>query len=87
MQRLSIPDAINRQYYLAWPESRGDMRMCCDTPRAAGKSIMMLGVTASEAQALVEEFGPEGLDLVVNVASQEEADDLVRLSYGWKKRS
>ena len=55
--------------------------------RAAGKSIMMLGVTASEAQALVEEFGPEGLDLVVNVASQEEADDLVRLSSGWKKRS
>lgn len=48
---------------------------------------MMLGVTANEGQALVEEFGPEGLDLVVNVASQEEADDLVRLSYGWKKRS
>ncbi len=54
--------------------------------RAAGKSLMLLGVAANEAQPLVEEFGPEGLDMTINVASQAEADDLVRRSLGWKKR-
>ena len=54
--------------------------------RAAGKSLMLLGVTADEAKALVEEFGPEGLDILVNVKSEEEADDLVRRSFTWSKR-
>lgn len=54
--------------------------------RKAGKPLMMLNVTADEAQALVEEFGPEGLDLVVSVKSEEEADDLVRQSFNWRKR-
>ncbi|MCL6519852.1 MAG: hypothetical protein K6T99_08470 [Armatimonadetes bacterium] len=53
--------------------------------RKAGKSLMLLGVTPSEAQALVEEFGPEGLDLVVFVPSQEEADELVRQSFKWRR--
>jgi len=55
--------------------------------RKAGKSLMLLGVTPREARALVEEFGPEGLDLVVSVDSEEEADELVRQSFGWRKRS
>lgn len=46
---------------------------------------MLLGVTPSEAQSLVEEFGPEGLDLVVSVSTQEEADELVRQSFKWRK--
>lgn len=54
--------------------------------RAAGKSLMLLGVAPNEAQPLVEEFGPEGLDLVVWASSQEEAEDLVRQSYRWKRR-
>lgn len=54
--------------------------------RKAGKSLMLLGVTPDEAQALVEEFGPEGLDMTTSVPSQAEADDLVRRSFGWKKR-
>ncbi|MDI6828812.1 MAG: hypothetical protein QME62_10040 [Armatimonadota bacterium] len=53
--------------------------------RKAGKSLMLLGVTPSEAQSLVEEFGPEGLDLVVSVSTQEEADELVRQSFKWRK--
>lgn len=44
---------------------------------------MLLGVTPDEARALVEEFGPEGLDLVVSVGSQEEADELVKQSFHW----
>ena len=54
--------------------------------RKAGKSLMLLGVSPQEAQALVEEFGPEGLDILVNVNSEEEADDLVRQSFTWRKR-
>jgi len=55
--------------------------------RHAGKSLMLRGVTAAEARALVEEFGAEGLDISVGVSSEEEADDLVRQSYTWRKRS
>jgi hypothetical protein len=54
--------------------------------RAAGKSLLLLGVAPKEAQELVEEFGPEGLHITTSVSSREEADDLVRRSYGWGKR-
>ncbi len=54
--------------------------------RAAGKSLLMLGVTGQEAQDLVERFGPEGLNLIVWVSTQAEADDIIRRSFGWKKR-
>lgn len=53
--------------------------------RSAGKSLMLRGVTPSEAQALVEEFGPEGLDMMLWLSSQEEADEVVRQSFGWHK--
>lgn len=55
--------------------------------RKAGKSLMLLGVTPTEAQELVEEFGPEGLDLVVYVETEEEAHDLVRASFSWRRKS
>ena len=55
--------------------------------RKAGKSLMLLNVTAAEGEALVEQFGPEGLDLVVSVSSEDEADDLVRQSFHWRKQS
>ena len=54
--------------------------------RAAGKSLLLLGVTPKEAQDLVEEFGPEGLHIITSVSSPEEADDLVRRSFAWRKR-
>lgn len=54
--------------------------------RAAGKSLLLLGVTAQQAQDLVEEFGPEGMNLIVSVPTPEEADDLVRRSFDWRKR-
>jgi len=55
--------------------------------RSAGKSLMLRGVTPDEARALVEEFGPEGLDMTVQVSSEEEADELVRQSFHWRKES
>ncbi len=54
--------------------------------RQAGKSLLLLGVTPQEAQDLVEEFGPEGLNMIVGVSSPEEADDLVRRSITWRKK-
>lgn len=54
--------------------------------RAAGKSIMLLGGTPDQAKALVEEFGPEGFDIALGAASEEEADAIVRDSYNWSKR-
>jgi len=54
--------------------------------RRSGKSLMLLGVTPAEAQDLVEELGPEGLDLVVYVETEDEANDIVRRSFSWKKR-
>jgi len=53
---------------------------------AAGKSLLMLGVTPQQSQALVEEFGPEGLHIITWAGSPEEADDLVKQSYNWRKR-
>lgn len=53
---------------------------------AAGKSLLLLGVSPKQAQDLVEEFGPEGLHLVTWAGSPEEADDLVRQSFNWRKR-
>ena len=54
--------------------------------RAAGKSLLLLGVTPQEAQDLVEEFGPEGLHIITSTSSPDEADDLVRRSFAWRKR-
>lgn len=54
--------------------------------KAAGKSLLMLGVSADQVQPMVEELGPEGLNIVTSASSQEEADDLVRRSYNWRKR-
>lgn len=53
--------------------------------REAGKPLLVMGATPQEAQELVEELGPEGLNIVISVGSEQEADDLVRRSVGWKK--
>lgn len=55
--------------------------------KAAGKSMLMLGVAPQHVQPMVEEFGPEGLNIITWVSSPEEADELVRQSYSWRKRA
>ncbi len=52
----------------------------------AGKSLMLNGVSGAEAEELVKELGPEGLDLCIWSASEEEAEDIVKRSYSWTKR-
>jgi len=54
--------------------------------RAKGKSLLLIGVSPEHVQGLVEELGPEGLHIVTSTGSQEEADDLIRQSYTWRKR-
>lgn len=54
--------------------------------RAKGKSLLLIGITPDKVQDVVEELGPEGLHLVTWAGSEEEADDLVRRSYDWRKR-
>jgi hypothetical protein len=54
--------------------------------RAAGKSCMIRGATPAQAQTLVEELGPEGLDIVTWAGSQAEAEDVVKSALAWRKR-
>lgn len=54
--------------------------------RAAGKSLMLNGVTPAEAEALAGEFGPEGLDLLMWVESEEVAQEVLRQSQTWRRR-
>jgi len=54
--------------------------------RAAGKSVMVRGGSPQQAKALIEEFGPEGFDILVSASSEEQADEIVRDSFNWKKR-
>lgn len=54
--------------------------------RAAGKSCMIRSATPDQAKALVETFGPEGLDIVSCVTTQDEADELVKQAYTWRKQ-
>lgn len=53
--------------------------------RAAGKSLMIRGGYPDQARNLVEELGPEGLDIVIWMSSQDEAEELVKQSFSWKK--
>ena len=55
--------------------------------RAAGKSLMIRGGTAEQAKNLVEELGPEGLDILIGAGSQDDADEIVRQSFSWTKQS
>ncbi len=54
--------------------------------RKAAKSLLLLGVTPAQAQALVEELGPEGLNLLVTVDTPQQAEELVRQAKNWKKK-
>lgn len=54
--------------------------------RKAGKSVMIRGGTPDCARKIVEELGPEGLDIMLWVQTPDEADSVVRQSFQWKKR-
>lgn len=51
--------------------------------RKAGKAVMIRSGTPEEARNLVNEMGPEGLDILLWMDSAAAADDLVKESFGW----
>ena len=55
--------------------------------REAGKSVMVRGGTPEEARALVEELGPEGLDIAIWVDSPATAEAVVRDALRWRRKS
>ncbi len=93
LQHLDLLLSIKDLNAIQWTPGAGKPVPCdpCYTPlykkiRAAGKSCMIRGGTPDQARMLVEELGPEGLDIVVGVGSQEEADEVVRASFSWRKQ-
>lgn len=46
---------------------------------------MVRGGTPDQARVLVEELGPEGLDIMVHTVTQQEADEVVKQSFGWRR--
>jgi len=48
---------------------------------------MVRSATPDQARALVETFGPEGLDITIGMPTQDEADELVRQSCLWTKQA
>ncbi|MCM8768405.1 MAG: hypothetical protein NC911_01800 [Candidatus Omnitrophica bacterium] len=54
--------------------------------RQAGKSLLLMGVTARQAERLVEYLGPEGLNFLVSADTPEQADQIVRQAASWQKK-
>lgn len=94
LQHLDLLLGIKELTAIQWTPGAGQPLACDESYiplykkiRAAGKSCMIRGGTPDQARKLVEELGPEGLDIVVSTATQDEADEVVRQSFSWKKRS
>ena len=94
LQHLDILLGIKELNAIQWTPGAGQPCAgdACYIPmyrriRAAGKSCMIRGATPDQARNLVEELGPEGLDVCLSVSSQDEAEELVRQSFAWRKRS
>lgn len=92
LQHLELLLGIKELNAIQWTPGAGQPSPCDETYiplyrkiRAAGKSCMIRGGTPAQARKLVEELGPEGLDIVIGAGSEEEADEVVRQSFSWKK--
>lgn len=94
LQHLDLLLSIKELNAIQWTPGAGQP-LACDPCyislyrkiRAAGKSCMIRGGTAEQARTIVEELGPEGLDIAIGVGSEEEADEVVRQFYSWCKRT
>jgi len=52
--------------------------------RAAGKSLLLIGLSPKEAEDLVRELGPDGLLLSLEVGTQDEAEALLARAKAWR---
>ncbi|MDH7602850.1 MAG: trimethylamine corrinoid protein 2 [Armatimonadota bacterium] len=92
LQHLDILLSIDELDAIQWTPGAGQPCACDESHipiyrriRAAGKSCMVRGGNPDQARNLVEELGPEGLDIAISVSSPEEADEVVRQSFHWRK--
>ena len=92
LQHLDLLLGIKELNAIQWTPGAGQPSACdpCYIPmyrkiRAAGKSLMTRGGMPDQARNLVEELGPEGLDISIAMANPEEADELVRQSLRWRR--
>jgi len=53
--------------------------------RAGGKSLMLIFLSPDDAERIVTELGPEGLDMCFLAESEDEADEIIRRSASWRK--
>jgi 5-methyltetrahydrofolate--homocysteine methyltransferase len=53
--------------------------------REGGKGLMLMFLKPDDAERIVGELGPEGLDLCFWVDSEEEAEELLKRSANWRK--
>jgi len=51
---------------------------------AGGKSLLLLGAASDLIEPLVEEIGIEGVFIVTNTASEQDAKELLKRARGWK---
>lgn len=93
LQHLDLLLSIKELNAIQWTPGAGQPSPCdpCYAPlyrkiRAAGKSCMIRGGNPDQARKTVEELGPEGLDIMIGVDSQGEAEDVVASSFSWAKR-
>lgn len=54
--------------------------------RDAGKSLILLDSSPAEAEQIASEIGPEGILFGIDTQSPEQADEVVKSSFGWKKK-
>ncbi|MGQ9455461.1 MAG: hypothetical protein ACUVRS_11160 [Armatimonadota bacterium] len=92
LQHLDILLSIEEIDAIQWTPGAGQPCACDEIYiplyrriRAAGKSCMIRGGNPAQAQKMVEELGPEGLDIAIGVDSPEEADEVIRKSFSWRK--
>jgi hypothetical protein len=93
LQHLDLLLSIKELNAIQWTPGAGQPCACdaCYIPlyrkiRAAGKSCMIRGGNPDQARELVEALGPEGLDIQIGVGSQDEAEEVVRQAFGWRKQ-
>ena len=93
LQHLDLLCSIKELNAIQWTPGAGQPCACDERYiplyskiRAAGKSCMIRGGNPDQARKLVEELGPEGLDICIGVGSQDEADQVVRQAFSWNRR-
>lgn len=92
IQHLDLLLGIEELNAIQWTPGAGQPSPCNEIYipmyrkiKQAGKSCMIRGGTAEQAKKLVEELGPEGLDICISASSPEEADAIVKDAFNWKR--